>query len=86
MPTIPLSSLRRTLSHRVTRIEHTGERLVVMRHGRPVAALVPLSDYEALEEAEDKAADYKEYQVAREMSRWSALKRSLERYRAEEVE
>jgi len=51
-----------------------------------VAALVPLSDYEALEETEDKSESYKEYQVARELGRWSALKRSLERYRAEEVE
>ncbi|RJX30590.1 MAG: type II toxin-antitoxin system Phd/YefM family antitoxin [Desulfarculus sp.] len=37
----------------LSRVEYGGERVAVTRHGKPVAAVVPLEDLEALEALED---------------------------------
>lgn len=47
--------VRNTLSEYLNRAQYQGERIVIERRGKPVAALVPLSDVELLEQLENKA-------------------------------
>ena len=44
---------RRGVSAVLSRVEYGGERVAVTRHGKPVAAVVPLEDLEILEALED---------------------------------
>lgn len=44
---------RQGVSAVLSRVEYGGERVAVTRHGKPVAAMVPLEDLEALEALED---------------------------------
>ncbi len=45
--------LRQRASAVLSRVEYGGERVAVTRHGKPVAAVVPMEDLEALEALED---------------------------------
>jgi prevent-host-death family protein len=53
VPTEPAPS---AFAEAVARVEAGGERIVLTRAGKPVAALVPIADLEAIEDAEDMAA------------------------------
>jgi prevent-host-death family protein len=44
-----VTQARAELAELVNRVGYTGERIVLTRHGRPLAALVPVEDLEALE-------------------------------------
>jgi prevent-host-death family protein len=44
-----VTQARAELAELVNRVGYTGERIVLTRHGRPFAALVPVEDLEALE-------------------------------------
>ncbi|MEV0405554.1 type II toxin-antitoxin system Phd/YefM family antitoxin [Actinoallomurus sp. NPDC050550] len=46
---VPVTQARAELAELVNRVGYTGERIVLTRHGRPLAALVPVEDLEALE-------------------------------------
>jgi prevent-host-death family protein len=46
---IPVTQARAELAELVNRVGYGGERLVLTRHGKPLAALVPASDLEILE-------------------------------------
>lgn len=54
MPKLSVSQAREGLSETVSRVQYRGERVVLERHGKAVAALVPIEDYRLLEEIEDK--------------------------------
>jgi len=47
--TVTASEARDGFSELVNRVEYGGERIVVTRHGKPIAALVSASDLAALE-------------------------------------
>lgn len=47
--------VRNTLSEYLNRAQYQGERIVIERRGKPVAALVPLADIELLERIENEA-------------------------------
>lgn len=49
---IPVTQARAELAELVNRVSYGGERLLLTRHGRPLAALVPASDLDVLEPAE----------------------------------
>jgi prevent-host-death family protein len=53
---VDVSELRESLRDTLDRVVHSGKRLVVNRHGNPVAAIVPLGDLQALESRDDDAA------------------------------
>ncbi len=53
----------------MARAEHDKERVVVTRDGRPVAALVPIEDVEALEAIEDA---YDSRLAAEAVAQWEA--------------
>jgi prevent-host-death family protein len=46
---VPVTQARADLAELISRVGYTGERILLTRHGRPLAALVPVSDLEALE-------------------------------------
>jgi len=48
--TVPLTSARDHLSDLIDQVERTHERVVITRHGQPVALLVSPDDIESLEE------------------------------------
>jgi prevent-host-death family protein len=50
--TLPVSELRGDISEIASRVGYAGERVVLTRHGRRIAALVPLDDLERLERLE----------------------------------
>lgn len=52
-PTVSAVEFRQGASAVLSRVEYGGERVAVTRHGKPVAAVVPLEDLEALEALED---------------------------------
>ena len=44
LPRLTIAGARRHFAGLVNRVAYRGERIVLTRHGRPVAALVPLHD------------------------------------------
>jgi len=55
MSELSISEARDHLGDVVAKVEHAQERMVLTRHGRPVAAVVTIEDLQALETAEDEA-------------------------------
>ena len=55
------------LSEYLNRVRYGGERIVIERHGKPVAALVGVEDLERLEEGANRSAEEK-YREALEES------------------
>lgn len=53
---IPVTQARAEFADLVNRVVYAGERVVVTRHGKPLAALVSAADLERLEEL-DRAGD-----------------------------
>jgi prevent-host-death family protein len=54
MSSIGATQLRSTLGDVLGRVQHAGQRVIVERGGKAVAALVPIEDLRALEELEDR--------------------------------
>ena len=80
-PTLDLTEARARLTESVNRVSYRGERIVIQKHGRPVAALVPIEDLALLREIEDRIdlddarkalADAKGKLIP-----WEAVKRTL---------
>ena len=78
-----ISEAREAFSTTVNRVAFGGERVVLTRHGKRVAAVVPIEDLELLESLED-ARDLDEVRAAlsdpanREAIGWEALKAELQ--------
>ncbi len=51
---LPVSDARKAFSEVVSRVEYAGERAVLRRHGREVAAVVPIVDLVLLETMEQQ--------------------------------
>ena len=77
-----ISEARGEFSETINRVAYRGERVVLTRHGRRVAAVVPVEDLELLEALED-AHDLDEVREAladptnRDRVRWEDLKAEL---------
>jgi prevent-host-death family protein len=77
-----VSEARESFSTTVNRVAFGGERVVLTRHGRRVAAVVPIEDLDLLESIED-ARDLDEVRAAlaepanQERIGWEDLKRQL---------
>jgi prevent-host-death family protein len=52
---IPASEARDSFAHTLNRVSYGKERVVIRRHGKGIAAVVPMEDYELLERLEEKA-------------------------------
>ena len=55
--TVPVRELRSNLSRFLDDVAERRDHLLVTRHGRPAAALVPVDEYEALEETAEILSD-----------------------------
>jgi prevent-host-death family protein len=51
---VSVSEARETFAHLVNRVAYRHERVLVTRRGRPIAAIVPIEQVEALERMEDE--------------------------------
>jgi prevent-host-death family protein len=77
-----ISEARESFSDTISRVAYGRERVVLTRHGRRVAAVVPVEDLELLEALED-ARDLEEVRAAladpanRTRVGWDELKASL---------
>ena len=54
MGKLTTSALRQELADALNRVEYAGERIVLEKHGKEVAALVPMEDLALLNELEDR--------------------------------
>lgn len=54
---VPVTQARSDLAELVNRVAYSGDRVVLTRHGKPLAALVSPSDLERLEQAENERID-----------------------------
>ena len=55
--TVPVKDLRRDLGPLLDEVSDRSEHIVVTRHGRPAAVIIPHDEYTALEETADVLAD-----------------------------
>ncbi|MGH9499284.1 MAG: type II toxin-antitoxin system Phd/YefM family antitoxin [Terriglobales bacterium] len=53
-PTMNASVARENFADIVNRVEYRGERVVLRRHNRDVAAIIPIEDLELLQRMEDR--------------------------------
>lgn len=63
MATVTSRELRASLSDVLNRVAYTGERVLIERNGRPVAALVSVADLRAMESREN-AEDLADHRAA----------------------
>lgn len=54
MDRIDATKARESFSDTIDRVRYTGQRVMVRKHGKDVAAIVPLSDLAAIEAMEDR--------------------------------
>lgn len=55
--TVPVRELRSDLAHLLDEVADRREHVVVTRHGRPAAVLIPVDEYDALEETAEILSD-----------------------------
>ncbi len=55
--TVPVRELRNELSQVIDRVADMREHIIVTRRGRPAAVLIPVDEYEALEETAEILSD-----------------------------
>jgi prevent-host-death family protein len=59
MPILSASQVREEFAESLNRVAFGGERVILQRHGKPVAALISISDLRRLEALEgEQAADF----------------------------
>ena len=51
---VSATAARQSFSESLNRAAFGGERVVIRRHGKPIAAVVPIEDLRLIEELEDK--------------------------------
>ncbi len=55
--TLPLATVKSKFSEMVDRVEHTHDRIIVTRNGRPAAVLISPEELESLEDTLDLLSD-----------------------------
>lgn len=82
---ISVVKLRDQLADALNRAGYSGERIILERHGKPIAALVPVDDAEFMERYEDEYWGRAAEESAKEMERtgakpvpWEQVKRELD--------
>jgi len=76
---VSTSAAREKLAEIVSKAEYGGERTVLHRRKKPVAAIVPIEDLELLERYEDKLDARLAKRARREKTvAWEQLKKDLE--------
>ena len=80
MTRLTASSVREAFAATLDRVAEDGERIVLDRRGKSIAALVPIEDLELLREIEDRLDHEAAATAGKERGRiaWSSLKRDLD--------
>lgn len=80
MNRLSISDARRNFSDTVNRVSYGGERIVLDRNGKEVAALISLEDLELLEALEDRmdAEEARRVLSEEEFIDWDALTKGTE--------
>lgn len=79
---VTVSEARQSFADLVNRVAYRKERVLVTRHGRPIAAIVPMEQVEFLERAEDEYDLRMAEEARRELDHtpaipWEQVKRDL---------
>jgi prevent-host-death family protein len=81
MASLSVAEARGTLAETLNRVTYRGERVVIQKRGKPVAALVPVEDLRLLEQLEDQldleAARQALAEAKGRRIPWPTLKRQL---------
>jgi len=79
MTTLNAVTLRATLAETLNQVAYTHERVIVEKHGKPVAALVPIEDLKTLEALEDRIDLAAARRALKEPGRipWEKVKKDL---------
>ena len=54
MTKLSIREVREELAETLNKVSYRGERVVIKRRGKDIAAIIPMEDLEALEELEDR--------------------------------
>jgi prevent-host-death family protein len=73
MSSVTSRELRADLADTLNRVIYRGERVLIERRGKAVAAIVPMEDYEAIE-AKEEAADAADHAAAMAEARQEGTK------------
>jgi len=80
-PALDLTQARARFTESVNRVTYRGERILIQKHGRPVAALVPVEDLALIRELEDRIdlADARKAlaEAKGKLIPWETVKRDL---------
>ena len=80
-PALDLTQARARFTESVNRVTYRGERILIRKHGRPVAALVPVEDLALIRELEDRIdlADARKAlaEAKGKLVPWETVKREL---------
>lgn len=77
-----LAFLRAHLGRVVDQVDQRADRVVIERHGRPVAAIVPYRDYEALMDVSLNSPDYLAWKQGQKLGRFKELYAAMKRAEA----
>ena len=82
MTKISVSEAREDFSEFINRVTYTGQRIILHRRGKALAALIPVADLEALEAIEDYIDIEHALKAIKEAGKkgtipWSKLKKEL---------
>jgi prevent-host-death family protein len=82
MPDLTTSEVREGFSDTINRVHYKGERIVLKRHGKELAAIIPIQDLRFLEELEDRLDLEEVRQARKEIKRkgtipWEKIKSDL---------
>lgn len=79
-----ISFLRSHLGRVIDQVAQRGDRIVIDRHGRPIAAIVPYRDYKALMECDESSPDYLAWHQSRKMEQFTRLNEAVLRNHRED--
>ena len=80
MPRMTMTAARRELPEAVNKLVYgNGEPIVLSRHGKDLAAIVPIEDLQLIEELEDRMLSEKAKKALKEKGRipWRKIKKDL---------
>jgi prevent-host-death family protein len=82
LPSIRASLIRERLAEVINKVSVRGDRVLIERHGKPVAALIPVEDLALLEELEDRYDIIQAQRIlaktkAEDWMSWEEVKREL---------
>ena len=85
MPSINVSKARAEFPEILNRVAYGKERIVISRHGKPLAAVVPIEDLRPLERRSRKAGDRIDLKAARAVLKRAKKKGAISARKAKKL-